>query len=645
MSSTSSVMTSEPPTDTLVVMPTEPSQFSPFLSLGLLKASSNKRSVSRLLQQIQKAIFSHRPKSETSGPKGVKQIGKFEEASVEGQGFMYRVQETPSWWRGAVGEASNEAPSDPSIINSVRHLVLLLKLGEVFAVYTSHPSDWGRVVRGIKDGQVQKMKLMPAELINGAFTNRDWAMGTVWMKGLHNPVETKADSKQLTGSNVRSAIDPFGDQTYHFSSGRSNVPVGDGFERLGLSPAKHRIWLGQSTDFTDFCERAHWAMGCLTEAPTIATPIEELAQPLSSLESLECPDEVGWAPHGDRASWTAEASEAFDMVEGVSLELDAICANIIDAEDSRAIEVVLGVVEQGESVAEMILEIRYSKISNFVAVGVKATSSDGELTTWEAAIDTIFQDEGWGNLRYENGCVVSGHVAYRPHYSAKRFTNWTWIDFQALGNVDITKEKPIRKGETDGRKVDLDRIGETSDDSLFTWICTRWGSQRDGRLLCDDGGGEIADFLHLAPPDSDGESTLTLIHAKASRSAEADRGLSVSDYEVVVAQAIKNLAYASPTFVVEKLRTLSGTAKGWLDGVKGQNSSQFADDLSSRGHKVRLRVVVIQPQTLRSKYESDLNGASASLKNRHAQLSALLLEAEATCRNVGASFSIVAAQR
>lgn len=604
-------------------------------------ANSGRRSIDALLKEIRLEVSSKRPSSEKGKPDGVKPIAKFTESKVQGQGFIYRVQETPSWWRGPSDSTPLEERVKSPILSDIHHLVLLLKLGKVFAVYTSHASDWGRIRRGIEEGRISGVKLASAELLNGAFTNTDWAMGAVWMKGLHDSVETKADSKQLTGLNVRSAIDPFGDQTYQFSSGRSKVPAGDDHETLGISPGKQRIWLGQTSDFADFCKRAAWAMGLLSGATALASPIAELAQPLTSLDDLEMPVEFGWAPEGDRDSWPPETAEAVDLLERVSFEVDTTISKIHQVDGDRKVNVVLKIIDLGASIAEVALGVRYLSSSSLVQVSVERADSAQEASTWEAAVDAVLA-EGWEKLRYDDGCVVSGRRAYLPHYSAKPFTSWTWVDFSSGRSVDVTKEKPIRDGETDKRKVDLNRIGGDGDDSLFSWVHEQWGEGRQGLLLCDDGSGEIADFLHLAPADQDGERALTLIHAKASRSADKGRGLSVSEYELVVAQAVKNLTYASATSISQKLLHLSGNARVWDDGTRRGSAADFARQLTSGGQKVRLRVVILQPHALKSSYKIDVNSATPSLKGRHAQLSTLLLEAEAMCRNVGATFSVFA---
>ena len=175
-------------------------------------------------------------------------------------------------------------------------------------------------------------------------------------------------------------------------------------------------------------------------------------------------------------------------------------------------------------------------------------------------------------------------------------------------------------------------------DSLFSWVHREWGLRRRGLLLCDDGGGEIADFLHLAPVDPNGEHELTLIHVKASKSADEKRFLSVGEYELVIAQAIKNLMHADLSSIETKLRRIDSHTHVWTNGVRGSTPSNFADELSRVQHKVQLRIVVIQPHALEHAYARASLGKGVRVK----QLNTLLLEAQATCRNVGAGFAIYA---
>lgn len=625
----------------LAIMKINASQFEPYLSLGLLVAKRKNHSLNNLCKEIEKSILTNRPSSEQGSPSKVCKVDKFEEAGVVGLGFIYSVKEVPSWFGTKTDPSSGKPLTKSMFLGKSHHLVLILKLNKAFAVFTSYSSDWGRIRKGIEQGHIKNVRLASPSQLNGAFTHADWPMPTVWMKGLHRSIDTKADSKQLSGPNIRAAIDPFGDQTYSFSSGRSIVDAQSKSESIGLSPAKGRIWLNQSSSFEDFCDRAAWVMGLILNATELATPITALAQPLSSTDSLMIPYEISWVPQDERASWSPQVTDAFDKLEGTSFQLDTSNSKIVPSQAGRKLSVKVEVLEDGAVVSVVTLEISYGNSKNSVLISVIPTSLVGEDDSWESAMETIFADEKWGKLRYLDGYVVSNGVAYHPQYSAKPFTSWSWADFSHPTNVDVTKEKPTKKNADSKRSTDLGRIGDSSDDSIFTWVYERWGKQRKGLLICDDGSGEIADFLHLAPEDADGHSVLTLVHAKASSSSKPTRELSVSNYEVVVGQAVKNLAYASPSSIVEKFNKYSKNAKVWTDGMLAGDAKKFAKELESRRDSVQLRIVVVQPQTLKQTYFPVSQKMTGIQQARHAQLSALLLQAEASCRNVGAVFSVV----
>jgi hypothetical protein len=134
------------------------------------------------------------------------------------------------------------------------------------------------------------------------------------------------------------------------------------------------------------------------------------------------------------------------------------------------------------------------------------------------------------------------------------FQDFSWVDFS---EYDVTKEKPSR--------LDLNVIGE--EDSLFCWVKNSWpldgfGDSAGGWLACDDGSMEIADFIHL--DDKSVPPKLSVIHIKASNSASPTRGVSVSDYEIVTSQAVKNFRYLDRTILTEGLESSVGKKVGKL---------------------------------------------------------------------------------
>ncbi|MBB5156810.1 hypothetical protein [Saccharopolyspora phatthalungensis] len=148
--------------------------------------------------------------------------------------------------------------------------------------------------------------------------------------------------------------------------------------------------------------------------------------------------------------------------------------------------------------------------------------------------------------------------------------------------VDVT----IDQVDSPGYKV-LDRQGETRRNersadppehrgtSLFAWVVDQC---RSGWLLCDDGNGEVADFLHLT-----GDGQLTAIHVKASGSTSAGRQISLVPFEQLVSQATKNKGLMEREPLVDRLggrsRPWSAT---WHDGARA-TAAGFLDALDRTG--------------------------------------------------------------
>jgi hypothetical protein len=159
---------------------------------------------------------------------------------------------------------------------------------------------------------------------------------------------------------------------------------------------------------------------------------------------------------------------------------------------------------------------------------------------------------------------------------------------------------------------------------------------------------ESADFIHF-----DDESTpphLTLIHVKGSHSESESRGVSVSDYEVVIGQAVKNLRHIDLGNIAEKLEANKDTVLKdavWHNGVRQQDRDGVLRVLSEAGANMEKTVVVLQPRVRRSIYDEirgQMNGGAvvnAEIR-RMQQLDTLLLSARAECLGLGAKFVVIA---
>ncbi|RUZ95634.1 hypothetical protein EN938_34795, partial [Mesorhizobium sp. M7A.F.Ca.US.001.02.1.1] len=141
-----------------------------------------------------------------------------------------------------------------------------------------------------------------------------------------------------------------------------------------------------------------------------------------------------------------------------------------------------------------------------------------------------------------------------------------------------------------------------------------------------------------------------LIHVKGSGSDKANRGISVSDYEVVVGQAVKNLRHIDRGLLRDKL---AANANGvlqdavWHDGQRQENRDALLLMLDGLGSNLERKVVVLQPsvrwlalKAIREKMD-DGEVAGADVR-RMQQLDALLLAARADCFSLGADFCVIA---
>ena len=137
--------------------------------------------------------------------------------------------------------------------------------------------------------------------------------------------------------------------------------------------------------------------------------------------------------------------------------------------------------------------------------------------------------------------------------------------------------------------------------------------------------------------------TVTFIHAKGADSNKPNRHLSVSAYEIVVSQAVKNLRHLDPEIrdgrFLEKIDARIDDAV-WLNGNPTTRQAMLGQ-LTAAGTKFKRRVIVLQPHTRQSELTpSAASGSRAG--TRAAQLHTLLLAAQVNCRALGADFTVIA---
>lgn len=147
------------------------------------------------------------------------------------------------------------------------------------------------------------------------------------------------------------------------------------------------------------------------------------------------------------------------------------------------------------------------------------------------------------------------------------------IDWTAA-NVDIEKEKP-------------DGVGRRS---IFEWIEERLVASNATVVFCDDGAGEIADFVALHEV---GETVrIEMFHCKASGQPAA--GSRVDDFYDVSGQAVKSSMYLAPGRLFDRLVHRVGLAsiRGY---VKGDETEAQRILTSQAARSAEFEIVVVQP--------------------------------------------------
>jgi len=153
-----------------------------------------------------------------------------------------------------------------------------------------------------------------------------------------------------------------------------------------------------------------------------------------------------------------------------------------------------------------------------------------------------------------------------------------------------------------------DAIGDDGDRSLFAWVVERCAT---GWLVCDDGAGEVADFLHLV------DGTLTAIHVKGAHNASPDRHVAATAFQEVVAQAVKSLRLLGTDSLVDRF-SIPRIARpaAWLEGTRVADLSGFVTELKARTARNKTRVLIVQPHLLRSVHDAARAAAEAGTPTR-----------------------------
>lgn len=562
-------------------------------------------------------------------------------------GFLYYQLRKPVSW--------TETDEVRDIEN---HLILLTRKVEIgfLAVYASENSRRRKIRSSFAPSSYEGFQHLttvdPDRLNKGFFGD---TVRTLWLSGMHRRVPVKADAKILSGQSLEYALDPVNDQTFYFTAARSQSDL---FGTVGLSPKKSRIWTSRSNNWEEYRSGVAQILGRLDRAADedeSDSPLPVLANLMTEISDLGAPYDVALQPPELLNSDVEEREEREELEEW------AYNAHFDVSEDSDSPNVEATLYHRDNEIGSIEIEIDASDPTEVEIEEVQIDPDPRDVNDEDKGkllkeIKRLCSRTKHMKVYYDSGHTLGGGSLYSIQFRDPEFESFEYGDFSGYDEAekyDITKEKPdsIEVGEDDTSRTNWAVVGE--DNSLFSWVVNNWPDWEqtedgpEGWLVCDDGSGEIADFIHLREDESEEAPILSLVHVKAAGSENGR--ISVGKYDKVSSQAVKNLRDLDPSHLSEDLpEEVAQKVEGldweededlvWQDGEKASRDD-LLDEIRSLGSDHQRRAFVVQPHIrgdyLERKRESD------PTSKRLRQLDMILNRAERACQDIGAKFQVV----
>jgi len=611
----------------------------PFVSVALLRVRG-RRTTAAVGEILMIA-------SDACGPEqGTVAAQRVKNGAISGA-LVYTERNPPSWWPGGLDEVRHH------------HLIVLAK-GQHVALCASDAAFRDKVVGLlIESGTAEHVS---REAMTNAFVGPE--AKTAWLNGIHTPSAVKPDAKMLSGHALEFAIDPLGDHTYFLKALRSRPEIsGLGKPKtrkaktrtVGAAPGRATVWISRSGGWDDFNGQVVALLDHLAAASSQAPPgFSFLASALDAVDDLGRPYAVALLPP---ALIGEDAAKTPDQIElDLRLAYDAHVEIVSGAKGAFTADVTVDDEPLG------MLDVRLKKKGDRVDVTCEWT--DPETSKLRNAVAAAFRRRDGLKIYYDDGHTFADGWVYSTRFVEAKF-DWTPESFVGF---DVHREKPGAKGD----KL-IDAILAEADNSLFDFVRVRWGAK--GMLACDDGSMELADFVHFDPE----AGHIELIHVKAAggdpakaaakrakaaaakvaagpakrRSARrapvatsADRRISVSDYEIVAAQAIKNVRNLDKDILVQRLKSSAGNemaAATWIDGALVSSREKLIGAIDGTKSTLKRKVTILQPRLTMNEIEAcRKDGAATKRGVQFNQLNALMLGTRLAVSNLGAEFTAYA---
>lgn len=494
-------------------------------------------------------------------------------------GFIYRRDSHPSW-----------AMPGSEVLDTNHSLAVAIRRDSLIAIHCD-PSLRETLQRWVDKQPRPPLVRIPSAIFQGAFTKGE--VKSLWLRGTHARRTTRPDSKHISGRKLQSALNPLEDRTFAMNSARvalaEDQPRAALVGNVGSTPRKAVLWNRRADDFREFIvavlEAFDLIESTLASGGGLERPFPVLAVETRDLSLVHGAFDISIVSPDDLAG--PDVSD--EMIEAAATLQDATL-NVTGFPDSS--DFVLEVGFSGKISGKLRGTLEAVPDAIRFSIGYEGEPYDGEPV--RQILDCL-QYADLLTIYYSSGHTVDGRTITLSGIRATVFEGWQFQDFTGF---DITSEKPAGKTSQEIH----DAIGVRGDDSLFGWVVKNRAS---GWLICDDGSGEIADFIHINP-----HGTLSLIHVKAALSRTSLRRVAVGPYEVVASQASKNVDYVE----TESLRRRSAACTltrpaAWTDGRRVSDRSDFLEALECRSADDRSRVVIVQPHVSEAIY-SRLRGVA-----------------------------------
>jgi len=519
-----------------------------------------------------------------------------------------------------------------TLTDRLNHLLIGFVSENIALIYMSDSRLKLKIQDALIKQQIGGWRGLEQSILNTAFLTGQ-KLRALWLGGTHRSVDFRPDTKVMSGQDLREAIDPFGDSSFMPSAARS--------PKAGVSLSRSGVWKGAKSNWAQFCENARLIFLDVQSALAAGALTQEIHPFLARL----CEDLSGVSDAYDLCFADEEILETAGALYERLKELQNYEIRLLPLRTVNSHIAVINVdhIPTGESTT---IEVKPGLAGE--RIFFELTLAGDTLSSLHRFKELIETSPELLRIYYDSGHVISSATLSQAAIQDNEFTYFVDGDFEVSApfpKVALKDEKPAGSN----MRAWLVAMTTASDDSLFSWVRHRGISQLSlpqpapgtTWLLCDDGAGEIADFIHIHAP-SGGIPIVTAIHVKGANNGDASRQISVSAFEVVVGQAIKNLRQILGKRILEKIaNAIAGGDESrvwdspWPAATSNQARRDLRDALRRCGANCRYEVVVVQPHVRRTHYDAVVNQVKAK------KLRTLLFGALVMARSADARFRVV----